>query len=166
MGALRWIDRHIWFVPIFFFIGVELALIVTDLVRREPFLLAAVAAEKRKEIYTSLTGSSSGLLGFTLAAVAILAAFGPRATQNHEQQTRETALADARVGISKALLATALMLMTVLVIATVSLGVDVGKTGGLAVTSLTLAAGTASVVGLLVSGAGLTLSLIERGGRS
>ncbi|MGW1136967.1 hypothetical protein [Streptomyces zhihengii] len=126
------------------------------------FLLAAVEADRRKDIYSSLTGSASGLLGFTLAAVAILAAFGRRDTTTPDERSREDRLASARVGISKVLLTSAIFLMMILVTATAAIGMDDGKVGNFVPTTIIVAASLSSLIGLLVSGAGLTLSLVER----
>jgi hypothetical protein len=125
-------------------------------------LLARLEVESRKEIYSSLTGSASGLLGFALAAVAIMAAFGRRTASSPDQHRRENRLAEARVGVSKILLATSVLLMTILVAATLGIGIDDEKTGSFALTSIVMSAAAASVIGLLVSCAGLTLSLVER----
>ncbi|MPY61519.1 hypothetical protein [Streptomyces spongiae] len=158
----QWIDRHLWALPILIFLIAEVGFIVAHVLRDGAFLLARVDAENRKEIYSSLTGSSSGLLGFALAAVAIMAAFGRRTASTPDEHNRENQLADARVGISKILLATSLLLMIILVTATLAIGVDDSKTGSFALTSIIMSAAISSVIGLLVSCAGLTLSLAER----
>jgi hypothetical protein len=140
----------------------EIALIFAHYFHSGAFLLAAVDPDSRKDIYSSLTGSSSGLLGFALAAVAIMAAFGRRIGESQEIRERENDLADARVGISKVLLATSILLMVLLVAATVAIGVDRGKVGDFSLTSIVVSSALSSLIGLLVSGAGLTLSLMER----
>ncbi|MGC5363058.1 hypothetical protein ACPXCE_15460 [Streptomyces sp. DT24] len=137
-------------------------LIAVHYFRPGGFLLAAVDPDSRKDIYSSLTGSSSGLLGFALAAVAIMAAFGRRSGESQEIRERENNLADARVGISKVLLVTSILLMVLLVAATVAIGADRGKVGNFSLTSIVVSSAVSSLIGLLVSGAGLTLSLMER----
>ncbi|GGX66165.1 hypothetical protein GCM10010510_07870 [Streptomyces anandii JCM 4720] len=158
----QWLDRHLWTLPLLIFLGTEAGFITTRFVKEGALLLARLDADHRKEIYSSLTGSSSGLLGFALAAVAIMAAFGRRSAETSEERQRENRLADARVGISKILLATSALLMVILVTATLAVGIDDGKTGSFFFTSIITSAGVSSVIGLLVSCAGLTLSLAER----
>lgn len=158
----QWLDRHLWVIPLLVFLAVEVALVGIHIFDTDKPLLASVDMENRKEIYSSLTGSSSGLLGFALAAVAIMAAFGRRGVSTQESRDRENALADARVGISKVLLATSVFLMVILVAATVAIGIDDKKAGSFTLTSVITSAAVSSLVGLMVSGAGLTLSLMER----
>lgn len=158
----RWIDRHLWALPIIIFVITEVGFILAHSLKGDALLLARLDAGRRKDIYSSLTGSASGLLGFALAAVAIMAAFGRRSVAAPEERERENRLADARVGISKILLATGVLLMVILVAATVGIGVDDRKVGLFSLTSVVMAAGFSSVIGLLVSCAGLTLSLVER----
>ncbi|MFB6948662.1 hypothetical protein ACFCXP_03405 [Streptomyces niveus] len=157
-----WLDHHLWILPFLIFSAIEAGLAAVFFIKSKGFLLAGVDSENRKEIYSSLTGSSSGLLGFSLAAVAILAAFGRRAGVTPESRARENRLANARVGISKVLLSTSVLLMTLLVAATVGIGIDGAKVGNFPLTSIVVSAAISSLVGLLVSGAGLTLSLMER----
>lgn len=158
----QWLDKHLWTLPFLAFVITGTSLIAVHYFREKEFFLEAVEAENRKEIYSSLTGSSSGLLGFALAAVAIMAAFGRRPTSNQVDRSRENRLADARVGISKILLATSVFLMAILVTATVGIGIDDGKVGSFPITTIIVASSVSSLMGLLVSGAGLTLSLMER----
>lgn len=158
----QWLDRHLWVLPILVFLIIETAFIATRFLKNGAFLLAQLDTENRKEIYSSLTGSSSGLLGFALAAVAIMAAFGRRTASTPDQHNRENRLAEARVGISKILLATSVLLMVILVASTLAIGIDDSKTGSFTLTSIVTSAAISSVMGLLVSCAGLTLSLAER----
>jgi hypothetical protein len=158
----QWLDKHLWTLPFLAFLLSDATLIAIHYFYSTKFFLAAVEAENRKEIYSSLTGSSSGLLGFALAAVAIMAAFGRRPTASQENRNRENQLANARVGISKVLLSTSVFLMTILVTATVGIGIDDDKVGSFPITTIITASSASSLIGLLVSGAGLTLSLMER----
>ncbi len=91
-----------------------------------------------------------------------MAAFGRRSTSTQDDRQRENQLADARVGISKILLATSLFLMTILVAATVAIGIDDQKSGSFALTSVITSSVASSLIGLFVSCAGLVLSLAER----
>lgn len=161
-STFRWIDRHLWVLPLGIFLLTELGLITAYCIQGDAPLLARVGTDNRKDIYSSLTGTSSGLLGFTLAAVAIMAAFGKRVANTPDEQTRENNLAGARVGISKIMLSTSILLMIILVAATLAIGIDGGKTGSFTLTSVITAAGVSSVVGIIVSCAGLTLSLVDR----
>jgi cytochrome bd-type quinol oxidase subunit 2 len=158
----QWIDRNLWILPFLSFLLTELVLTILHYTEGDPLLLAKIKAENRKEIYSSLTGSSSGLLGFALAAVAIMAAFGRRSASTQDERQRENQLADARVGISKILLATSLFLMTILVTATVAIGIDDQKDGSFTLTSVITSSVVSSLLGLFVSCAGLVLSLAER----
>lgn len=158
----QWTDRNLWVLPILTFLLAEIALLVYHNTVGDPLLLAKIKPENRKEIYSSLTGSSSGLLGFALAAVAIMAAFGRRSVNMQEDRQRENQLADARVGISKILLATSIFLMAILVTATVAIGIDDQKSGSFVLTSIITSSVASSLIGLLVSCAGLVLSLAER----
>lgn len=157
-----WLDQHLWILPFLVFLVGEAILIILHFSKSNAFFLAAADADRRKDIYSSLTGSSSGLLGFALAAIAIMAAFGRRAAATQESRDRENSLAHARVGISKILLATSIFLMIILITSTVAIGVDDGKIGSFVLTSTITSAAVASLTGLLVSGVGLTLSLMER----
>lgn len=158
---VKWLDRHLWTIPVILFVAVEVALVALHSSSPQ-YLLAAVAPDRRKDIYSSLTGSSSGLLGFSLAAVAILVAFGKRSTTRREERVREEKLAKARTGISKLLMVTSFFLTALLAFSTVGLGIDTGKVGNVFVTSVVFSSAISSVIGLLVSGSGLALSLVER----
>lgn len=127
-----------------------------------PSLLAAVKPDLRKDIYSSLTGSSSGLLGFALAAVAILAAFAPKVDTQGRNRRKEEDMADARSDIAKCLLVTSAFLMVILVASTVGIGIDAGSEGNASLSIIIVSAGFASLVGLLISGLGVTLSILER----
>lgn len=143
------------------FIILEATITVWSAISPAPVLLAAVPLTARQQVYTSLTGSSSALLGLALAAVAILAAFGPRPAPAG-QSRREAQLARARTNLIGALLAASFFLLVLLITATVALAMDARVSGNGAVTSLIESAGTASVVGLILSGLGLTLVIAER----
>lgn len=158
----QWLDRHLWTLPLLIFLLIEVGFVAMHYLKEGALLLARLDADHRKDVYSSLTGSSSGLLGFALAAVAIMAAFGRRTAGTAEERLRENRLADARVGISKILLATSVLLMVILVTATLAVGIDDAKTGSFIFTSIITSAAVSSVIGLLVSCAGLTLSLAER----
>jgi hypothetical protein len=162
MRVISWLDKHLWILPVTFFAVPEIILVILRYSSHRRVFLNAISAADRQNIYSSLTGSSSGLLGFALAAVAILAAFGRKATQSQADRTRENALADARLGISKVLLATSFFLMVVLICATVGMGVDNSKVGNFVLASVIFSSSLSSLIGILVSGAGLTLSLVER----
>lgn len=154
-------DRNLWSIPVLVFIILEATITVWSAISPAPVLLAAVPLTARQQVYTSLTGSSSALLGLALAAVAILAAFGPRPAPAG-QSRREAQLARARTNLIGALLAASFFLLVLLITATVALAMDARVSGNGAVTSLIESAGTASVVGLILSGLGLTLVIAER----
>jgi uncharacterized membrane protein len=161
--VVRWIDQHLWSIPILLFIATELALAIWTAASPKPLLLAAAPLVTRQAIYSSVAGSSSALLGLALAAVAILAAFGPRPTQTAAEAKREASLTRARNNIIVGSLLTAsLFLLMLLVTATLALAVDSKHSGNSAITVMLEGAGPASVVGLLVSGVGLALVIVER----
>ena len=156
-----WIDRHIWALPAFIFLPFELPLLILDEMHHA-VLLAAVASDSRKDVYSSLAGSAGGLLGFALAGVAILAAFAPKEASTPGARARERRLADARNSIMKCLLSSSFFLLLVLIFSTIGLAIDDGKTGGSIVTSFVVSSCFASIVGLFVSGLGLAMAVIER----
>ncbi|WP_138900742.1 hypothetical protein [Streptomyces albidochromogenes] len=116
----------------------------------------------RKDIYSSLTGSSSGLLGFALAAVAILSAFAPKVDARGANRRREREMADARSDIAKCLIVTSLFLMMILVVSTIAIGIDAERGGNRPISITIISAAFSSLVGLLISGLGVTLSILER----
>ncbi|MEU6811102.1 hypothetical protein ABZ920_19365 [Streptomyces sp. NPDC046831] len=155
------INRNWWIFPIVAFIVAAACLFLVS-VFDGTCLLAAVKPDLRKDIYSSLTGSSSGLLGFALAAVAILAAFAPKIDGQGRNRRKEEELAEARSDIAKCLLVTSAFLMVILVASTIGIGADAGREGNPVLSVLVVAAGFASLIGLLISGLGVTLSILER----
>jgi hypothetical protein len=162
MGFLRWVDRHLWSFPVLVFLLTELAFGVWSAVSSKPVLLAAAPLTARQAVYSSLAGSSSALLGLAVAAVAILAAFGPRPARTGERNRAELLLARARTIIAGSLLAASFFLLVMAITATVALALDGRHTGNSAITTLIEASGIASVVGLLVGGIGLAFVVVER----
>jgi hypothetical protein len=162
MSFLRWVDRHLWSFPVLVFLLAELAFGVWSAVSSKPVLLAAAPLTARQAVYSSLAGSSSALLGLAVAAVAILAAFGPRLARGSEPSPSERRLARARTTIAGSLLAASFFLLVVAIMATVALAVDGQPTGNSVITALIEASGIASVVGLLVGGTGLAFVVVER----
>lgn len=163
MPVLRWIDRNLWSIPAAVFVVAELTLSVWSTSSRTPVLLAAASPAARLAVYSSLTGSSSALLGLALAAVAILAAFPPRATPSGQQPTQsESRLGRARTNVIGSLLVACLFLLGILVTATLALAIDSKHFGNSAVTTIVESSGTASVAGLLIGGLGLALVIVER----
>lgn len=155
------VNRNWWVFPILAFIGAATCLSLFSAFGGT-YLLAAVKPDLRKDIYSSLTGSSSGLLGFALAAVAILAAFAPKVDAQGRNRRKEEELAEARSDIAKCLLVTSAFLMVILVASTVGIGVDVDRKGSPTLSVIVVSAGFASLIGLLISGLGVTLSILER----
>jgi hypothetical protein len=160
--ALRSIDRHLWSIPLLAFGVTELVLSVWSAESHRPVLLAAPPQAARQQVYASLTGSSSALLGLALAAVAILVAFGPRLSRTGGQTQNEKSLARAREGLIGSLLVAAFFLLVVLITATLALAVDPRHAGNSVLTTIIEGSGVASVLGLLVSGLGLALVIAER----
>ncbi len=162
MGFLRWVDRHLWAFPVLVFLLAELAFGVWSAASSKPVLLAAAPLSARQAVYSSLTGSSSALLGLAVAAVAILAAFSPRPARTGEPSRIERSLARARTIIAGSLLVGSFFLLVAVIMATVALGVDSRHAGNSAITTLIEASGIASVVGLLIGGIGLAFVIVER----
>ncbi|GIF75298.1 hypothetical protein Asi02nite_48160 [Asanoa siamensis] len=102
------------------------------------------------------------MLGFVMAAVAILAAFGPRAGTSHAMQGAERRFARARGHIIVSLLATGAFLLVLLVTASLALATDTKPDGNPFVLVVLLGSAVASTVGLMLSGLGLSLAVIER----
>jgi len=161
-GIFRWLDRNLWLVPILGFLGAELAFGIWSAESTKPFLLAATPLTARQQVYTSLTGSSSALLGLALAAVAILAAFAPRPARAGQSAASEIRLAHARANLIGSLLVASFFLLVSLVTATVAIAVDAKPAGNSVVTAIIEGSGAASIVGLLMSGLGLALVIAER----
>lgn len=162
MSFLRWIDRHLWSLPVLVFLLCELGFSVWSAASRRPVLLAAAPLTARQTVYSSLAGSSSALLGLAVAAVAIIVAFGPRPAGTGTSSEAEHKKGEARTTIAGSLLAVSFFLLVAVIVATVALAVDVRPTGNSAITTLIETSGIASVVGLLVGGFGLALIVAER----
>jgi hypothetical protein len=160
MGFFRWVDRNLWSVPVIVFVVVEFAFEVWSVASKRPVLLAAAAPATRQAVYSSMVGSASAFFGAALAVVAILVVFPRLAATGTEE-----ALAVARTRVVGALLMASCFTLTVVVVATIGLAVDVKPIGNSAVATLIEASGCASVIGLLVGGLGLVLVIVERSQR-
>ena len=151
--SLRWIDRHWWAVVVMTFAGTEVAFVLW-----QPVLLGRIGKNDRGDVYSALSSSSGALLGFTIAAVAILATFSPvRIGHAHEVN-----LTIARRRLVQVLLATSGFLGLTLVLSTTALGVDRAAKGHGWIEQLTLASVGASTVGLVIGGIGFALAVLER----
>lgn len=162
MGLLRWVDRHLWSLPVLVFLLSGLGCGLWSAEHNQPTLLAAAPVATRQTVYSSLTGSSSALLGLAVAAVAILAAFSPRPTPIGEPGERERRLARARTIIAGSLLIASFFMLIVVITATIGLAMDTKKNGSSLIVTLIEASAFASVIGLIVGGVGLTLVIVER----
>ena len=156
-GGLRWLDRHWWVVVVAAFVGSEIGLTVWEHLSSDPILLARADTVDRGDIYSSLSTSSGAILGFTVAAVAILVTFAPSVPS-----AREANLEAARRRLVQVLLTTATFLGLALALSTVALGVDRGSAGHEWIEHLTLASAAASAIGLAVGGLGFSLAVLER----
>ncbi|MCX5501869.1 hypothetical protein OG887_21170 [Streptomyces sp. NBC_00053] len=164
-GIMEKINRNWWVLPILAFVCALMCLLVISLLEG-PRLLAGLDPDLRKDIYSSLAGSSSGLLGFALAAVAILSAFAPKVDAQGANRRREREMAEARNDIAKCLIVTSLFLMMILVMSTIGIGIDSDPGGNRLISAVIISASFASLVGLLISGLGVTLSILERNDQS
>jgi hypothetical protein len=162
MGFIRWIDRHLWSLPLLVFLLVELAFGVWSSVSRMPVLLAGASLSARQTVYSSLTGSAGTLLGLALAVVAVLIAFAPRVEQAGRATKGEKQAARARTIIVGSLLMSSFFMLIVVITSTIALSVDTKHLGNSAITTLIEASGIASVVGILVGGIGLALVVADR----
>jgi hypothetical protein len=159
---MKALDRHIWVVPTAVFVIVELVIVIIRLWGIADISIADHSPGVRQQVYSSLAGTSSSLLGFTIAAVAIIAAFSPRKRGLSDSNTSEKALARARDRLIIALLAASAFFLVVLLASSVGLVVDVGNVSNPVISSIIVGSGSASVVGLLIGGFGLALAIIER----
>jgi hypothetical protein len=161
-GIFRCLDRNLWLVPIVVFLAAELALGLWSAESTKPVLLGSAPLTVRQTVYASLTGSSSALLGLALAAVAILTAFAPRPGRAGQPTASETRLARARANLTGSLLVASFFLLVILITATVAIAVDAKPVGNSVITALIAGSGTASILGLFMSGLGLALVIAER----
>jgi hypothetical protein len=152
------LDRNLLLVPILVFLAAELALGIWSAERTKPVLLAAAPLTARQQVYTSLTGSSSALLGLALAAVAILTAFAPRSARAGQSAASETRLAHARTNLIDSLLVASFFLLVILVTATAAIAEEAKSAGNGVVATIIEGSGAASIVGLLMSGLGLAIA--------
>ncbi|MEV4598347.1 hypothetical protein AB0K15_13145 [Amycolatopsis sp. NPDC049253] len=133
-----------------------------SIIDANPVVLAAAKQPVRQQIYSSLASSSGSLLGFTIAAVTILAAFGQVKMPSREQRGREKDLAKAREIVSGALLVSALLLLAVLLVSTVLIGVDSSEHAPETWIIIDLSLSLGAVLGLIIGGFGLALAILER----
>jgi hypothetical protein len=76
VDVARWLDRRWWIFIVAIFAGSEIGFTVWAQLSDSPTLLARADKADRSDLYSSLSSSSGALLGFTIAAVAVLIAFG------------------------------------------------------------------------------------------
>jgi len=156
---LNAVDRRPWIVPLVVFVLVcSFALVWSRFAPPLSFTSGAL----RQQVYSSLTGSSSSLLGFLIAAVTILAAFGKRPTAVLADQRREEALAHARTRLVVVLLTTALMMLVVLLTASTALVLSNSPDRLVLADAVILGASAGGVLGLIYSCFGLGLAVAER----
>jgi hypothetical protein len=158
VDVARRLDRHWWVLIIAIFVGSEIGLTIWAQLSDGPTLLARANKADRSDVYSSLSSSSGALLGFTIAAIAVLVAFGAPASPG----PREANLIAARRKLVAVLLVTAAFLGSTLTLSTIALGVDRAAPGHEWLEHLTLAAAGASAIGLAVGGLGFTLAILER----
>jgi hypothetical protein len=161
-AVLRWFDKNLWSTPVAVLIVTELIVTPLQVLRSRGVLVESISKDARENLYSSLSGSSSGLLGFALAAVAILAVFSPRKTANRTARIREEDLATARVQVIGTLLATSFMLLVVLVVSSLGIALDSKGEANPVIANLAFCCSCASVVGLFLGGLGMGLSVLEK----
>jgi hypothetical protein len=158
VDVVRWLDRRWWVLVVAIFAGSEVGFTVWAQLSDGPTLLARADKADRSDLYSSLSSSSGALLGFTIAAVAVLIAFGGPASP----APREANLDAARRKLVGVLLVTAAFLGSALALSTIALGVDRAAAGHEWLEHLTLSAAVASAIGLAIGGLGFTLAVLER----
>ncbi|MEY9871223.1 hypothetical protein ABH931_000688 [Streptacidiphilus sp. MAP12-33] len=160
--AIKWCDHHLWLMPFFVFLFFEVVMISLRRFAHWRGLLEHSEPDVRQQVYSSLTGSSSGLLGFALAAVAILAVFGQRSVEGQAAKRREEDLANARMNVIGTFLSSSLMLLIVLVVSTIGIAADSKRYGNLVISNLAFCAACSAAIGLLLGGLGMGLAVLER----
>lgn len=156
---LRVVDRQPWVLP------VGTLVLVTAAASLAPLLgiyASFTSGPLRQQVYTSLAGTSSALLGFLIAAVTILAAFGRRPTSTLADQQREESLARARTRLVGALLAAALCMLAVLVASTLALSASNHPGRLVFADALIIGGSSGGFFGILYGGFGLGLAVAER----
>jgi hypothetical protein len=157
-----WLDRNHWAIPIIGAFTTGATLWIWAIFDSRPIVLAAAKSQIRQQMYTSLASSSGSLLGFTVAAVTILAAFGQVKMPDKERQKQEEGLARARSIVSGSLLASAFLLLLSLITSTLLLGLDAGDVAPELWIIVNLSVSTGAIIGLIVGGLGLALAILER----
>jgi hypothetical protein len=156
------VDRNLWAVPPIAFVVLGATLTAWDVVDNGPILMASMTPEARQPVFASITGTAGSLLGFMITSVAILAAFGPRTPRTPSGTLAERRVARARDRLTTCLLSTSVILLILLIVATVAIAIDNRNKGNSLITILTASSAGASLLGLLVSGAGVALTVVER----
>lgn len=155
-GAFRSVDRHwpsvLWFVGIGL-VGGGYAL-WTYLAENDP-LLARLEADTRTTLYGSLSSSAGALLGFTIAALAILFTLDPSRplvarAQAHQLWTT----------LNKTLLAAAAALAVLLVAATTALAIDASREPCLWIEGVVFTISVVALLELVVAGFAFALVVI------
>jgi hypothetical protein len=164
VGLFKWFDRNFWALPAAAFVFSEAALIVWELLDRNPILLSSAKPEVRQQVYSSLSSTSSSLLGFSIASVAILTAFSPRQSARSSDGTEptEAQVSEARGRVSVALLSASVFLLLLLVVTSYALSQDAEDNGSRLITFTVMGASLASLVGLVAGGFGLYFAVLER----
>ncbi|MBM0240381.1 hypothetical protein JNW88_30815 [Micromonospora sp. ATA32] len=163
MRFLYWLDRNMWAVPVMAFLATELGLVAWDFATKSPILLSSAKPEVRQQVYSSLSSTASSLLGFSIASVAILAAFAPRPKPGEQyEDPSEKKFARARGYVTISLLATSLFLLILLIAVSFALSLEPKDSGSATLTYIVLGSASASLVGLIAGGLGLSLAVVER----
>jgi uncharacterized membrane protein YjgN (DUF898 family) len=157
----RTIDRNLWTLPLLVFVLSGGLVVIFDWRFHLP--ISFTSTPLRQQFYSSLTGSSSSLLGFLIAAVTIIAAFGRRYQATASEGRREDALATARAQIIILLLIAAMLMLFVLLAATVALSMSNSPNRLYVLDGLIIASSTAALVGVVTGAVALGLAVIERG---
>lgn len=161
MNMWRAIDRNLWCLPVILF-ALSISL-VTILNWRFHVVASFTYSPLRQQVYSSLAGSSSSLLGFLIAAITIIAAFGRRHQTIVEEIRRERILAAARAQIVILLLVAATFILFVLLASTIALSASNAPNRLYVLDGLILSSSIAALVGIITGAAALSLAVIERG---
>ena len=157
---IKWLDEHPWFVPVLAAAAAgAVAILYPHLTDSS---LSFTNSSVRQQVYGSLAGSSSSLLGFLLAAVTVLAAFGKRSSGTPQARIREDRLAVARTKLVVLLLVAAFFMFVVLVSASLALALS-SQPGQLALLDgLIISSVAGGLVGLVFGCIALGLAVAER----
>lgn len=149
---LERLDARLWLTPIL----TTVAIIALSCASRVAWgkwpALNGLETSERAQVYSAIAGAAGGLLGFTLAALAIVFAFGRSESERLRVGTR---------GLVSLLLATSLLLLSTLTLALTSLAMDTTAAVNSVLATGAVAGSIGSAAGLAVSLAAFSLAVLS-----